>query len=89
MLRIEVTPEVKTKQVKDSTFRNQVCYAALAGSKYPVQIFVSLGRNQEPYPAGTYNLGPDSFRLEVEFGEPRLGFRPVLVPAPAMAKTGT
>lgn len=87
MLSIEVTNEVKSRTTKTFTFRNQVAYVALPGAKYPSLIYIPLRRNDEPYPAGKYIVSPESFRLDVQYGEPRLSFELVILPAPVSVRS--
>lgn len=66
MIKIEVFPEdvrviTRTTKPKDGrpsrTIYEQVAYAYLGG-KFPVQMKLSLDKDQEPYPEGLYT--PDS-----------------------------
>ncbi len=86
MLKIEVTPEVKSRNVTSGAhsyvFRSQVAYCQLPGKKYPSDIVVPLPRDREPYPAGVYTISPDSFSTVTEYGETRMVFSLVLQPLP-------
>jgi len=71
MLRIEIFPEdvrvdVRTTRPKDNKpireFYEQAAYAYLGG-KFPVQMKVSLEKDQQPYPAGIYSPDSSSYTI--------------------------
>ena len=95
-LKIEVTAEVSVRKSQHGEFRKQVCYAFLAGSKYPQQLMLPLDRGQEPIAAGLYMVADKVFRIETEYGESSLTMRitaspdclmPMAAQAPASVKT--
>jgi len=89
MLKIDVTNEVKSRNVKNYVFRAQIGYAMLPGKKYPTEISIPLAREREPYPAGQYTIADESFSPNTEYGETRLQFALVLQPiGPALSKAG-
>lgn len=65
MLKIEVTGnnrQITTKQ--GATFMAQEAYAHIPGQKYPSRIEVLPPKGQQPYAAGVYTFGPDSFYVD-------------------------
>jgi len=78
MLKIEVTNDVKRRKTASGEFVDQVAHVHLPGDKYPQKIIVPVPRGAEPYPEGVYTLASESFFLAVEYGQPKLAFRPVL-----------
>ena len=87
-LKIEVTSEVKSRNVKNYVFRAQIGHAMLPGKKYPTEISIPLPREREPYAPGVYTISDESFSPNTEYGETRLQFALVLQPmASGVAKT--
>jgi Helix-destabilising protein. len=79
MLKIEVSTDVKRCKTANGEFVEQVAFVHQPGHRYPLEVVVPVPRGAEPYPEGTYTLSPESFYLDVQYGRPRLAFRPVLV----------
>lgn len=69
MIKIEVTEEVRrikyrAKNGTEQSFEVQVCYAHLAGNKYPVKTEVGVPRDGAPYVPGVYVLAPESIEVD-------------------------
>lgn len=54
------------------------------GHHYPTRMRITLGRDQAPYPAGSYTLGPRSI-VQGQYGEPSIGRDVELIPATVAA----
>jgi len=90
-VQIEVfSPDCVTRRIRakdpddrDFVFREQKAYMHVPGDPYPMACVLSLGE-REPWPAGRYTLGGESYRIG-RFGAPELVRELVLVPVPADA----
>lgn len=70
MVKIEIRPEqafIKTrsgvsKTGKSYTLQEQRAYAYLGGA-YPVEFVINIPQGQPAYPAGVYELSPNSLQV--------------------------
>lgn len=88
MLKVEIKNtqvEEKSGQFNGRPFnvRKQQAYAFLPGKPYPVEFTIRLDKEAQPYPAGNYQLAPDS--LEVYQGQLQLSKFVQLVPLKSAA----
>jgi hypothetical protein len=93
MLKIEVTPEVRTvtwaaKPGRDAgSMQVQVAYAHVPGQKYPQRIEVMPKRGDPVYPPGDYTFDSSSFYVD-QHGKLAFGLKLVLMQAGALRKVG-
>ena len=65
MIKIEVTGNNRNVTTKTGVqFVAQEAYAHIPGQKYPSRIELLPPKGQQPYPAGAYTFGPDSFYVD-------------------------
>ena len=85
---IEIYPEDSVKLVRHvrSTNKNffyQKAYAHKQGTKFPVEIQISLEESQSPYTPGRYQISDESYKVN-NFGRLELDpFRLSLIPVAA------
>jgi len=80
MFKIEVTGNNRSIQTKGGqSFVSQEAYAHIPGRQYPERIELLPPKGQQPYAAGAYTFGPDSFYVG-QFNKLELSLK--LKPAP-------
>lgn len=91
---IEIFPDDVSKLCRtasDKNFFYQKAYLHKSGSKFPIEFQISLEQNQQPFQAGRYTVGDDSYRIskysKLELDPFRLTLTPVVQPA-AVAPAG-
>ena len=79
MLKIEVSNDVKRRKTANGEFVEQTGFVHLPGHRYPAEVMIPVPRGAEPYAEGVYTISPESFYLDVEYRQPKLAFRMVLM----------